>query len=307
MKILPKLDVLNEKTSRLYHLNMIFSEDEDTSIPIITFTDADKKIVHPESLGISGSETVKSAFKNLEEVEIKWDQPFSDSNQILEVADSPFASEKILDKKFLKELAESIQTAVLLVAIPVENSLLICPSEEGSLKDKFIQKVNDYYNDFSRNQQTRIIFKIKDGAIIDNFLPPNTKSDKPDKVKKPEGYQSEILTTRFIGGGFSIKVLVSCAEFETMIKGLFVDLLFILKQYGPDTEFTGTVEFQSESDKPKKSANSEKEIFDFFQKIKENPSLMDLKRKSGKEIKLAFLFGTDFQKGDIHLKIKTNL
>ncbi len=306
MRLYPSLSLPDNSLPELYHINMFYDETDKEKLPIITFVnDIDEPVSDIEELGLTGSELVKEAFKNLKSVDLNWQTISQNGATLLEIDNQRFAAEKILDKEFMKTAANLLKAEEIAVGLPVQDTIICCKADDEAAINILNEKIITLFNDFSRKQIAKWIFYVKDGGIIKK----EAASEKEVKIQAiqsfPDGYEKNISKIGLFGSLYMIKVVVSAGNIEELMNGMFADLHNILLKEKRSPDFNGTIEFQSAVDQPRKSKTAVAALGNFFQKLPENPTLQRLFKGIDKSISVTFLFGTDFQSGDVHKKFKT--
>lgn len=305
--IFPSLKILDTTGKKPYYLDMFYQESTHQELPVITFISEDKEVVHSlEDIGLTGSELVKEAFQNLRNVNVDLDLYLrKDGPLFLEISNKSFAAEKILDKDFLKNVARRLDASVIKVAIPVEDAILVCPSDDPVAEAQLEYRLSELYNDFSRRQISKEIYLVEDGVIksaetlVVNFSDISVKS-------YPASYNERIIKSKLFNDIYNVRLSVQAQQVDDLKNGLFLSILKILSD-NVNKDFNGTIEIQGSKSLLNKDEGTVKEVKDFFAKLKLNPSVISLMHKHYKEVKITFLFLEDFQKGNVHNKIITIL
>lgn len=112
------------------------------------------------------NEILREAYLNLE----NYDVPINEivPNKIVIIDGKDFCSEKILDKKFLLQMHEKLNSENLIVSIPRRRCMMITAISEGEeIENQFISVHNNTWNDPSYGNApiTKNLFVITKGKI----------------------------------------------------------------------------------------------------------------------------------------------
>ena len=308
VKVFPSLTTLNQDAKNRYHIDMFYDEDQLAQAPIITFiTEQDQHIRDPEELGLSGGQLVKTAFGNLAAIEVPLQDSGPNESRLLYADNKKHAAEKILDRTFLQTAAVELGATEIMVAIPVRDAILICNAQSSEGVALLQQKLNTLFSDFSRSQLSRTIFRIQEGNIIGSETASNDSPLPTLEEKYPEGYEQRVSKLRLFEETYNMKLLVAAPEVDTFLNGVFVSLVMVIQEHAGKKHFNGTIEIHAEAKKPLKNETAIAAVKDFFGNLPSNPFVKAALRKGQQKVKISFLFGEDFQKGDVHKKIVTHL
>ena len=307
----PCLSTLDHTRSEPYHISLCYDEHEMKNLPVITFVSENEgspePILHLEEYEISGSQLVKSALTNLNDIKLKWDRLESDSSPVLIANNHRYASEKILDKAFLKAAAEQLAAEEILVGIPVQGTIFCCDASDADAVATVNDKVVALYNDFSLKQITKLLFTIKDGIIV-------SKKESKETTKKielltgfPKNFEEKSTKINLFGSLYTMQVLVSADNMDDLVSGMFISVHNILLKNRYDSNFNGMIAFQTVPGEPKKSRINANILQKYFDRIVENPTIKKLCSSVKEPVKLTFIFGEDYQTGDLHKKYKISL
>ena len=128
-KIFPSIKTLTQGDHKAYHIDMYYGEDFQGKVPVITFTADDQTIQEAEDFGLTGPQLVKTAFENLRNVMISFQNPSEQNGHIIKIEKQAHASEKILDREFLIAAANALKAQRILVGVPVKDSILIADAD----------------------------------------------------------------------------------------------------------------------------------------------------------------------------------
>ena len=112
---------------------------------------------------------------------------------------------------------------------------------------------------------------------------------------------------KLFGSLYNVKAIVGAEQLEVLQNGIFALVHNALLEHALQPNFNKTIEIQSEFGMPQKTPDTEYAMQQFFRKLKENPSIQSLCNQSSTPVKVTFLFGSDFQSGNVHHKITTLL
>ena len=307
-KVYPSIRLLDGTKEEPYYIDMFYQEDMDDNVPVITFiSEENKEVGDLDDFGVSGTQLVKNALNNLKSVELNWPKPSAENEYIILIENQKYASEKILDKDFLKSAATELQAEKILVGIPVRDSLLICDAHNEGSVEAFKQKLVQLFNDFSRHQTSSLIFLINDGIIESTQTVPIEHVDAKFSQNFPSSYEEQVSKMKIFGALYNVKMLLSAADIEDFQSGMFISICNAISENINKENFNKTIEIQAEHNKPEKNKTNSVIIEKFFERLPDNPQIRSLIKRANDPIKIAFIFGVDFRNGDVHQKIITYL
>jgi len=306
MNFLPNLTI-DQKSSKLYHLDLVHNENAKGHIPIITFLDLKKNelILNPEELDIKGSELVKDAFQNLNQIDVEWVQEKINSILFLRAEHQQIGSEKILDRAFLTTAQNILKTDSLAIAIPNKGTIYCCDCEADAVST-MEDIVSSSFNSYQNTPLSNCIYIVSDGIITDIFEVDFNDELAYQEVTKSENFDYSITKMSIYQELFSIKILIGCNDFNELYEKLQQVIKNSLAEYGNKVGFNGSINLQSEEGKPEKTDQNIKALFSYFDRLKNDPILTNFTTKDGKKISIHFQFGIDFNQGNINNKYTLN-
>jgi len=230
-----------KKGDNFYSLDLFYEENITDLTPKITFETSDNKIVKDiDSLNMSGSELIKLSFSNLSKIQLK----LSDgkvTNEDYLMFEQKHASDKILDKSFIKELENELNSDEMIISIPAQDTLLICSENNPEAKEKLILQTQLLFNDFSKEAISQLIFKIKDGKITSAYKP------KYSLVKEDAGinigtYKEDLTKVKLFQNLYNFRILAMAENIEDLQNGLFQSVLKLLRQIENQVDFNNKIE-----------------------------------------------------------------
>lgn len=118
------------------------------------------------------------ALKNLGPIQPTIDFQDVGSAKIAFVMGSEYASEKILDKTFMKDLAGKIGSTSLMVGIPFKGTL-IATDANAEIRLKFPVVIKNYHSDPQQEPISDKVFIVRDGEVV-AMAGENIKDDAAD-------------------------------------------------------------------------------------------------------------------------------
>ena len=301
----PQLSTVSANASS-YHIDLYYTEDTTVNAPIITFVnEANDKISSPSDVGISGSDLVKTSFEKLKAVDVPIIVGQGGIAHCIYIENMPYAAEKILDKNFMHKAGQALESHSLKVAIPVRGAILICKATEKDVIDEINQEVHRLFQDFSREQITKLIFHMEEGIIESAEEIPIDYRKTVIKPINAGTYTEQITKTKLFGSLYSIRVSAAAANIEDLQNGLFHCIQQVIIAHGRSTDFSNSIEVFSDYDQPKLTKENLDAIVQFFSKLNENSMINNIPKSN--PIKVSFLFGENFRNGEAHKKIITIL
>lgn len=306
-KFFPYLRTVTGNES-MYHIDLFFEENVKEQLPIITFiSEDDQKIGDLEEHGISGSELVKTSLNNIRALELPYVKYKYGCESILVIENQKHASEKILDKEFLRNAAIHLNATKIKVAVPVRNSILICDADRDESVAILNEQLHKLYNDFSREMISRLIFEVEDGIIKSAIIKEVVVKEIDWSKEFPESYEETITKLKLFGELYNIKLMVGADNIEDFQNGLFLSIQKVISTYKTEKDFNGTIEILTIIDKPEKNRSNMRTMKEFLMKLANNPMIIKLIGNHSDKIKLTFMFSEDFRNGDHHKKLTTFL
>ncbi|MBB6002332.1 hypothetical protein [Arcicella rosea] len=144
---------------------------ESSSSPVIAFgTDEGNRISYE---GASDEEDYKNrfpilkrqAFDNLKEIQPSIEVQDAQGTKIAFVVGHEYASEKILDSDFMKQVGQLIGSKSLMVGIPFKGHLIATDSN-SEIRLKFPAIIQKYYNNPQQDPISDKVFLVNDGEIV---------------------------------------------------------------------------------------------------------------------------------------------
>ena len=303
----PVIKAPDRQTRRQFHLDLFYTDNDAAQLPVITFESADKKpIVDPDEHGITGGEMVKRAFRNLAAEALALTTREVNGTTLL-VADGHLnATSKILDKAFLREAADKLGTARIAIGLPVSDCILIVPADDYDAIDALEQTIYEYFTDYTRTPISTLVYIVEDGTIVDTGVTEERKVEVAERAL-PEGFDSNVFTTKLFGALYNIKMIVGADTPRAFKNGILISLVNALQEHIGNDDFNGTIELHSEVGRPGKSKEQRKDIGRFLSSLSDQPNIKAVLERGDKKVKLDFLFGEDFQRGDVHHKLSIQL
>ena len=285
----------------LYNIDLCFLEEIQQLPPKITFVTQDKEsIATLDKLGISGSELVKQSFENLSKIKLESHEAEKNEKGVL-IYNKEFASEKILDKAFTKEVADSLDTKKILVSIPVRDSILICDGMDKAAEENLTLESQKLYNDFGKEAISSLVFILEDG-VITSARSPKSSLDKLENLKSNSGsYTAKVTKTKLFQELYNFRIMVEAQKIEDLQNGLLFTILELIKDCYSDSNFNNTIEIITTTDSIDKSREQVQKVRNLFDRVSEKYNSLYSKRNE--PIKLSFFFSKDFVKGNNHKKI----
>ena len=285
-----------------YNLDLCYLEDEQSTPPKIAFIVEEDEVVEDlDNLGVTGSELVKEAFKNLANIDIKYEDANKSDRGLLQF-DQKHASEKILDKNFTENIGKELGTDKILVSLPARNSLLICAADNESATQSLIQESQRIYNDFSKESISLLVFTMENGAIKSAFSP-KVDIDSLEEMETSSGsYTVDVSKAKLFDELYNYRVLAKAEKMEDLQNGLFQTVLKLLKESQGDKNFERKIEIISSGSEIKKNRSNAEKVKMLLDRIAQNHD-SGSSRAQDKPIQLSFQFHTDFQQGNNHNKI----
>ncbi len=105
------------------------------------------------------------ALKNLMHVQLNIQVQIVEGNKLAFVSGHEYASEKILDKDFMKKVANKIGASDLLVGIPFKGHLIAADSA-STIRSKFPGVIIKYYENPQQDVISPHVFLLQDGEIV---------------------------------------------------------------------------------------------------------------------------------------------
>ncbi len=105
------------------------------------------------------------AIKNIESIDLKCEITEIENSKILFVEENEYASEKILDVNFMKQIAEDLDCSTLMVGIPFKG-MLIAIDANSPLRLKLPVLVKKYFDNPQQDRISDKIFLVQDGVVI---------------------------------------------------------------------------------------------------------------------------------------------
>lgn len=303
-KFLPSIKTLSPNQD-LYYIDLFYTEDNNEHVPKITFiAEDDKEIADLDDFGVSGSELVKQSFENLNDIEFSLDKKAFNNKYILSKINHPFASEKILDKGFLKAAAQQLDTTKIKVAIPVKDSILIADANDEEAIYFLNQEAHQLYNDFAKETLSRLIYEIENGVITSAEFKSLSYKELLESTPQATGsYQGSIDKSKLFGELYNVRLVAGAENFEDLQNGIFNSLQEIIKTNLNKENFNNTIEILLGSEFPPKNKVNIVRIRLFFKKLKSHPFIKGVAAKAKDPIKITFIFHEDFRNGNVHEKI----
>ncbi len=308
MNFLPRLYLLPKNLENsIYHLDMVYSDDISSKIPVIAFTKLDEnKVVNDiEEIDLRGSELVRNAFKNLKSLSLRWSRFKNEGVEYLFVDNNDFAAEKILDKSFLKEAEELLSTKELLICIPCRGAIFCCAATDLESRSLLEEKVDENFNDFSKHPVSNHLYLIEEGIIKKVLMVQSSHKSRKIKVEQSDTFSFSVVKMTLFQELFTIKVMVEADSMKSLTNELFKVIYNVLIEYGSEKGFNGSISIQSAENKPVKNGTNVKLLKEFYDRLQANGKIKSLSLAMSEKLKLSFQFGVDFNKGDSNNKYTT--
>lgn len=161
----PSTDV--EKESLFFKYSLF--DNEEAPIALIV-EDEGEAILYKEAADEAEynsklSEYISKAFQNLKQVCPVIGIEDAEGSKIAFVSESEYASEKIMDVEFMKEISQKLGADSLMVGIPFKG-LLVAIDSNSDLRLKFPAVVSKYYHSPDQHPITERVFLVQDGEIM---------------------------------------------------------------------------------------------------------------------------------------------
>lgn len=291
-----------------YHIPFYMAEDE-SSFPVITFIQVQNESVinikRPQDVAMSGGELVQTALTNLKAAAQVWvTQTFSDGGNYLILEGDHLVAEKILDQDFIQQAIQLLGTDTILVAIPHKGLLMATALASRNL---FEVEVSSKLTDYRYAPLSDMLYEIQEGRIVRHH-PVRIRKAAADSISMiemeiPQGFKFTSAEIPLINGKYYLKVQVQSETDQTLIDGLQYVLLNLTHEHAHRKEFMGTIEIQTQAGSPEKTTALDKLIIQFFNRISSHPVLKKYATRSGGDLAVTFLHGSDFKAGNMHLKM----
>ena len=315
MEILPQIcSPQNDKQTKFYHLPLYMASPAKPSVefPLIGFhisTHFNSGLLTSlDEIDMKGSDLVKLAFSNLKDVKIHWNKIEQESISYLK-AEHACAAEKILDKDFVNEAAELLNSKSLCLSIPTRGVILAIGEKEFEKHSNYFeQKVWRYYIDASKEKVSDLIYKVEDGQITNySSLSKKVKLTNLIQDEFPKGFYHQKAVIKLINGDVYIKSLVGAPNIKTLLEGCFQIILASLNENESNNAFVGLLEFQTIPSKIIKTRENVSKLNDFLEKLPQSEVLNNWVKRISKPIEISFIFGEDFKAGAMERKLAITL
>ena len=310
MEILPQIcSPRDDKQQQFYHLPLYISSQTTPKIefPLIGFRISShfnsRLLTSLDEVDMKGSDLVRAAISNLKDLEIKWKKIEFEPVQFLK-AEHSCATEKILDKDFIKEATQLLDTKSLYLSIPTRGVILaIGEKEYQTNSNHFEERVWSYFSDASKEQVSDLIYKIEDGQIT-NYTSLSKKVRTTDVFKEdfPDTFYHQKATIKLINGDIYVKALVGAPDIKILLEGCFQSILQTLRAKEKENNFIGLIEFQTIPSKIIKTRENVSALNKFLERLSESEILNGWSSRIMKPIEISFIFGEDFKVGAMERK-----
>ena len=294
--IYPKILTLSNEED-IYNIDLYYGDDLKIKAPKITFISAQNdQFIDQNNNKISGSDLIKKSFSNLEKVQIKIEDGIVKGETYL-YFDKAFASEKILDKSFIKEIEKHLNSKRLLISIPVRDTLLICSSDDKVAKEKLISLTHKLFHDFTKEAISQLIFHINEG-LIESVQTPSKSFEVKDNEISLGTYKDDVSKIKLFEELYNFRVLVEADNIGDLQNGIMSTTIRLLRENEGKDNFERKVEIISSSKIIKRNKTNSNKIIDLFNKISDVFII-----KSSNPITLTFQFHEDYIEGNNHIKL----
>lgn len=281
----------------IYNLDLYYQEEFSDNTPKITFASPEDEIIRDiSSADFSGSDLIKQSFSNLKEISISVSDGQVNGQDYLHF-DSEYASEKILDKDFIKEIENHFSEQSLLISIPARNTMLVCNSTDVEASQQLIQCAQKIYHDFSKEAISQLVFEVESG-LIQTAYTPKTTFDTTEEHVSVGSYKEELTKVKLFQELYNLRLLVEADTMQDLQNGMLQSVLSLLKNNERNENFKRKIEIVSSSNELKRSAENIEKINALFERIAE---VYEMKRKES--LNLTFQFHSDFKNGNNHNKL----
>jgi len=310
LEILPQIcSPRDDKRQTFYHLPLYMAPQTKSKpeFPLIGFRISSHfnsgLLTSLDEIDMKGSDLVRVAFSNLKEVKITWDKVEYKTIPYLK-AEHACAAEKILDKDFIHEATQLLDSKSLYLSIPTRGVILAIGEKEYKNDSSYFEKqVWSYFSDASKEQVSDLIYKIEKGQII-NYSSLSKKVRITDIVKEkfPTDFYHQKATIKLINGDIYVKSLIGAPDIKILIEGCFQIIIQALQENENENSFTGLLEFQTIPSRIIKTRENVAVLNDFLNKLPQSEILNDWSRRIKKPIEVSFIFGEDFKVGAMERK-----
>ena len=310
MEILPQIcspDV--DKLQEFYHLPLYMETQakSNTAFPLIGFRASSHfnsgSLISLDEIDMKGSDLVRVAFSNLKEVKIIWNEMESESCSYLK-AEHAFAVEKILDKDFIKEATQLLDSKSLYISIPTRGIILaIGEKDYKTNSNHFEQQIWNYFGDASKESVSDLIYKIEEGQII-SYSSLSKSIRITDIIKEcfPTNFYHQKATIKLINGDIYVKSLIGAPDIKILLEGCFQIIIQALQENENEISFTGLLEFQTIPSRIIKTRENVSALNEFLNKLPKSEILNKWSIRINKPIEVSFIFGEDFKVGAMERK-----
>lgn len=256
-----------------------------------------------DEIDMKGSDLVRMAFSNLKELKIEWNKVEYKSVSYLQ-AEHACASEKILDKDFINEATQLLDSKSLYFSIPTRGIILAIGAKEYNTKSNYFEeKVWAYFSDASKEKVSDLIYKIEEGQII-NYSSISKRVRITDRLKEdfPINFYHQKATIKLINGDVYVKSLVGAPDVNILLEGCFKIILLALRENENKKSFTGLLEFQTIPSRIIKTRDHVSALNVFLDRLVKSEVLNNWSNKINKPIEISFIFGEDFKVGAMERK-----
>ena len=301
----PRIHAPNRETAQQFSLDLFYSENADEQLPVITFQSESKRVVHPTDVGLSGGELVKQAFRNLAQREVNLTEHPAGDGVLLVAENQPLAAEKILDKEFLRSVGERLGSERLLVGIPAGDYLFIARQDHAVSAELLHRRVGQLFLDYAQRPISRFLFLINDGVIV------GTEAGKFSTASyasaHPEGYEGSTTRINLFGARYQLKIMGAAEDIGTFLNGLLGAVVDGIRDHIGNRDFDGTLELQSAIQQPGNDRTIRRRVDAFLHELPDHPRVRAALRSSSRTLRVSYLAGEDFQRGDLHKKTTIHL
>jgi hypothetical protein len=310
--IQPILENLEFKSTDSFHIPLFATTNKREAFPAISFSlNADYNtpvlVNNTEDVGLTGGELVRESFKNLATIPMTWRKQILNKRLFL-AAESPWASEKILDKAFLMEAAAILQSEQILVSIPKRGMILATSDTEMKDIMTFGTYTSECYDDMSNVPLSEKLFMVEQGRIkgVVAFNPPpkpTSKSTKNTVVIRVKNDISTRMVKKVDEDGFeSYTVTLGTQDFKDFTNAAYQIILSILTKNEDNPRFTGLIEFNILSEWLPKSPDFDAILTTFLERLKRQSNLTDAACILQRDIAITFVHLSDVEQNQAHLK-----
>ena len=269
------------KESELFFKKLLFNS---SSSPIIAFgIDEGNRIAYEGSSSKEEYDNklpvlIEQSLQNLKEVNPNVELQDAGGSTIAFVTGHEYASEKIMDSEFMKELSNKLGVNSLMVGIPFKGHLIAIDSN-SDIRLKFPAVIKKYYDNPQQDPISEHVFLVQDGDII-AMAGENIDDEPNENFKISENGKSN-----------NYKVEVSCKTIDELTNTVNTSFQQIMSMVMSRKMFGGQISYRLDNSIPLTSQLTEK-CNSYVEQIEKNEMAQTLTQALTKTgIKLSFFYG----------------